>query len=309
MRSQPSLFNTKGHRAQDEVLSICFSNFRIWNWDTIDLSDETLSDSSRVIRRITKSFPSLPRLFCVTLDPIGRPMYRWATHYFVNHKPSRFTRYLELRISFKSSSFVRITIETLFNLAWEPTFDGVEMMLGFPMYLDLTVASGVEMLYKVVGSYVSNVDPIFDRIDSVLPGFCKMIENNSNLLNQTDDSILRASEAFLSAANLAATERSVQFIKTTLKYDEMLDQSSKKFPKTNVVACLRFVRRKLNEICLLMDPIDFQSSIPFLRDTQAYLREQSILKSEEERCRDRASKRYFSVYPIVFSHAQMPCRD
>jgi hypothetical protein len=107
------------------------SNFEFWNF-SYDSEKEKfpLATSVRMVQIWMRHFPGLPRMFWVGMDPHGRPMYRWSAWGPRLWRGEKKPHAMELRISFKSVSFVRITIEGLLSCELSPQWDDSELLNG-----------------------------------------------------------------------------------------------------------------------------------------------------------------------------------
>lgn len=119
------------------------------------------------------------------------------------------------------------------------------------MYLHLKNPSAVEMLYKATGLFVALADPLWDRTDQLLPRFTSILQQNSTQLLSIQSHIDDASKRSLLSVGLNPNWHNEEFIRKTLRSSQNRDEiapETKKFPKNNLSACIRYVRRHLNLI-------------------------------------------------------------
>jgi hypothetical protein len=121
----------KDPRNEEHIIDDNLRN--LLRWQFAYNAEETrfpLSDAVRLVKIWTNYFPGLPRMFWVSMDPFGRPMFRWSAwapeFWQKKHVPHPY----ELRISFKSIDFIRITIEGLAACTTEPRWEDSELFTG-----------------------------------------------------------------------------------------------------------------------------------------------------------------------------------
>lgn len=237
-----------------------------------------------IIKSILKLFPALPRCFQVVEDLFGRPQFRWYCEFRARKLYYLVSEPIELRISFKSVSFIRVSIEVLYGCTHEQKHDSCTPYPAFPMYLDLEQAAAVSRLYDVILYFLRSMEPIGENVRRFSSGFINGVKSQEEATQSLDRQLTRHAESIVAAFNLPAHGHDSEFIKRTL---QGLPVREKKFPRTNLVAVIRALRREVNQLACKMSP-DGLLDAP--RSIYELLSEYEIVKAE-------ISKRQGSVPP------------
>eukprot|EP01122_Echinamoeba_exundans_P004480 TRINITY_DN14526_c0_g1_i1.p1 TRINITY_DN14526_c0_g1~~TRINITY_DN14526_c0_g1_i1.p1 ORF type:complete len:373 (+),score=31.01 TRINITY_DN14526_c0_g1_i1:157-1275(+) len=161
--------------------------------------------------------------------------------------------------------FIRVTIEGVVSCNTDPRWDDSELLTGFPMYLDLTSVSALELLFKVLGLFVAMTDPLFDRADKIYASTVHRLMKDRDLFKEIEGQLEATCKEYVTMRGMAPHHHDNDFIQRSLEFDnsaESIAKDARKIPKTNWLAALRLVRRCTNKIAIQHSWFDFTYSTP-----------------------------------------------
>jgi hypothetical protein len=204
-----------------------------------------------LIKQIVKLFPMLPSTFLVVEDVFGRPQFRWVCGlrrcFEWPEHPSRDPA--ELRISFKSLSFVRLSIESLYGCRQDHRHDSCLNYPGFPMYLDLTSPTALDALYSTICFFIRCMDPLHTNTPFHCQYISRHLTNGKAVQAAFDLCVENTARALLKDLEISPSGRNEDIM---LRWLDRAEVTPNCFCKTNYVAALRALRREVNKIAACM---------------------------------------------------------